>query len=95
MKRGETPEQALKRELQEELGIEAIDPELITVVEDFLPEPEGRLRQHFFLVKRWRGLIANKSEHSEIRWFSKDELKELPVGQVGRTVIEKHLKNMF
>lgn len=95
LKSGETPEQALKRELREELGIEVMDPELITVVEDFLPEPEGRLQQHFFLVKRWRGLLANKSEHSEIRWFSKNELKGLPVGKVGRAVIEKHLENTF
>ena len=95
LKRDETPKQALKRELREELGIEVVNPELITVVEDILPEVEGKLQQYFFLVKRWEGVITNKSEHSEMKWFSKNELKELPMGRVGRRVIEKHVGDLL
>lgn len=94
-KQGETPKQALRRELREELGIEVINPELICVVEDVLPAVRGKLQQHFFLVKQWQRVIANKSEHLEIKWFSKDQLKELPMGRVGRRVIREHLEDLF
>ena len=94
-KRGETPEQALRRELREELGIDVVDPEPITVVEDVLPSVEDKLQQHFFLITKWKGVLTNKREHSEIRWLSKNELEKLPVGRIGRGVIEKHLNDRF
>jgi 8-oxo-dGTP diphosphatase len=95
LKQGETARQALIRELWEELGIEAINPEQICVVEGYLPALRCKLRQHFFLVKQWLGVIANKSEHLEIGWFSKNQLKELPMGRVGKRVIEEHLEDLF
>lgn len=93
----ETPLQALTRELYEELGIEIVNPEPLTVIETVLEDQLSRykLQSHFFLVRNWEGEITNKSEHSQIRWFSRDELKDMPMGWVGRSVIEKYLKDIF
>lgn len=90
-KTSEKPEQTLKRELSEELGIDTISPKLIAVVEDELPEVKDKLRQYFYLVENWKGKIDNKREHLEIKWFFIDELKKLPLGRVARRVIENHL----
>lgn len=72
---GETPEQTVKRELSEEHGIDSINPKFITVVEHELSEVKGKLRQYFYLVEHWEGEITNRGEHSEIGWFSIDELE--------------------
>ena len=89
---GETPEQALIRELAEELGIRIMDPVLLTVSETVTEEqPPEAVQLHFFLVRAWKGKIVNKSEHSEIRWFHLNSLKDLPMGRVGKKVIDKYL----
>ena len=92
----ETPLQALTRELYEELGIETVNPEPLTFIETMVEDLPSRYKfqSHFFLVRNWKGEITNKSEHSRIRWFSRDELKDLPMGWVGRSVIEKYLKEI-
>jgi len=93
---GETPTQALTRELNEELGIEIVNPELLTVTETIIKyNPREILQLHFFLVKDWKGEIINKGEHSEIGWFSRDELKDLSMGWIGKKVIEKYLMKPF
>jgi len=78
---GETPAQALIRELNEELGIKVVNPELLTVTETMTEEQPPEIPQlHFFLVKNWKGKIINKSEHSEVRWLYLNDLKDLPMG---------------
>ncbi len=94
-KTSEAPEQILKRELSEELGIDFVNPELVTTVEYKFTEVEGKLRQYFFLVKHWNGEIANRREHSEIRWFSLSELRNLKLGRVAKRVIQKNLENFI
>lgn len=91
----ETPEQTLKRELAEELGIRAINPALITVVENELHEAKGRLRQHFYLVKHWKGKITNQSEHVEVKWFSSNEIKDLALGRILRRVLENNFNDFL
>lgn len=72
---GETTEQALVRELGEELGVEVDPPSGApwAVLE------EGHLRLRVFIVDRWRGEPTNRAseEHSEIRWVGDHELGEL------------------
>lgn len=71
---GETPEEALRRECREELGID---------VEAFLPfqmevsDPD--LSMSTFLVTRWRGDPTNTApdEHDDLAWFTADELTHL------------------
>ena len=67
----ETPEEALKRELKEELDIDAksIEP-LIELTHQY---PEKTVRLHVFIVKDFDGLPKGK-EDQELRWVGKREL---------------------
>jgi len=70
---GETAEAALKRELQEELGIDAeVGRKLATVCHRYHQDSEFEL--HFFLVERYSGDPINMI-FKEIRW---EELAKLP-----------------
>jgi 8-oxo-dGTP diphosphatase len=76
---GEAREQALQRELAEELGITPIRWEyLLTAVE---PEPErdGPGRYYFYRVTAWEGDPQNRQplEHAQIRWFALDHAVRL------------------
>jgi 8-oxo-dGTP diphosphatase len=76
---GEALEQALQRELAEELGITPTRWEyLLTAVE---PEPKrhGPGRYYFYRVTAWEGEPHNRQphEHAQIRWFALDQAVRL------------------
>ena len=67
---GETAEQALRRELREELDIELTRFHLIGRFAEPVPAKNEDCSYHFFKVTAWRGPGPRLcgSEHSEIRW---------------------------
>jgi len=68
---GETPQQALTRELREELGIEAqIGPWLMDIAQCY---PDKRLRLSVYRVAQWKG-IARGREGQAITWVNVDKL---------------------
>ena len=70
---GETPPTALRRELREELGIEA------TAIQPFMQlsheYPDRTVDLEFFLVTDWQGEPAGL-ENQGLRWTSIAELRE-------------------
>ena len=62
---GESPHDALVRELTEELGITVADATPWLVRE--FDYPHARVRLHFFRIRRWHGTIA-PIEHSGFAW---------------------------
>lgn len=86
MEVGETPEEALKREIREELSAEINVGELLTTVEyDY---PAFHLTMHCFLCTLV-GEALHLNEHEAARWLTKDELdsvKWLPADEI---VIDK------
>ena len=88
---GETPEQALKREIQEELATEIrVEQPLITVEYDY---PTFHLSMQCFLCKVERGNLT-LLEHEAAKWLSYDELNSvdwLPADQVVVTAFRKYL----
>ncbi len=70
---GESREAALKRELQEELGIDAeIGRKVASLCHRYRQDSEFEL--HFFLVERYSGELTNNI-FEDIRW---EELRNLP-----------------
>lgn len=70
---GEQPREALRRELEEELGIDArIDEEVSRIRHDY--KNGGSVELYFFAVRHYQGKIENII-FKEIQWA---ERKELP-----------------
>lgn len=68
---GETPEEALRREIREELATEIEVGELLTTVEyDY---PTWHLTMHCFMCKVLSGDLV-LLEHEAAKWLSRDEL---------------------
>lgn len=76
---GESPAQALVREIQEELGVVAEEfAELETILE-CRTELGGPVAMHLYLVKRSnRQIKMLGDEHTELRWFTIQETCCLP-----------------
>lgn len=76
---GETPEQALARELQEEIGVTPTRFEYIESFSD--PNAPGGYEYRIYAVGEWAGTPENLHvyEHSEIQWSTIDEAKRLPL----------------
>lgn len=73
---GETPRQALLRELHEELGIE-VDTAYPWIVREHVYE-HAHVRLHFFHVVAWHGELQDHV-HSALAWQSVDTLDTLDV----------------
>ena len=71
METGETPEEALKREIQEELSTEiSVDEFLCTVEYDY---PAFHLKMHCYLCSLLTEAL-HLNEHEAAKWLRKDEL---------------------
>jgi 8-oxo-dGTP diphosphatase len=71
IEQGETPQQALKREIEEELDTEITVGNLLTVVEyDY---PEFHLSMQCFLCTITSGKLTLK-EHEAAKWLTRDQL---------------------
>lgn len=71
---GETPQEALKREIMEELDTEIEVGELIEVIEyDY---PDFHLSMKCYWCSVVRGQLVLK-EHEDARWLGKDELMDV------------------
>ena len=73
---GETPEEALTRELQEELGIDVLAEDLEPMTFASHTYPEMHLLMPLYIVRRWAGQIRS-NEGQAWQWVKPDELADL------------------
>lgn len=86
MEAGETPEQALKREIREELTAEIdVDNFLCTVEWDY---PDFHLTMHCYWCRVKSGTLILK-EHEAARWLTIDQLDSVAWLPADREVIKK------
>lgn len=86
MEVGETPQQALTREIKEELDTEIEVGELLETIEyDY---PAFHLTMHCFWAKVVSGALVLK-EHEAAKWLTKDELESVEWLPADVTLIEK------
>lgn len=86
---GETPQQALKREILEELDTEISVGDLIDTIEyDY---PTFHLSMDCFWCEIVKGKLVLK-EHESARWVTKEQLREVPWLPADVMLIEKIMK---
>jgi len=83
---GESPEEALVRELNEELGISITDPKLHFAVTHSYSET-GLLLM-FFEVIYWKGEPKNL-HHSELKWYEASDLSSLDLPEANKKALKK------
>lgn len=74
---GESREEALSRELGEEIGVSPVESRLVAAIRD--PDTASDPATYYlFAVTRWEGSpIIRDDEHSELRWFALAEAGRL------------------
>jgi 8-oxo-dGTP diphosphatase len=89
---GEQPGEALRRELSEELGIEAeIGPEVATVEHHYRKQgsqEELRVELRFFVVTEFRGEVENRI-FRQLRWESREALQPETFLEADRDVVRR------
>ena len=73
----ERPEEALRREILEELGVELEDVDGTPVLHRCVPDTSLDLT--VWMSRSWRGIVTNMQpeEHDAIRWFRRGQLDGL------------------
>lgn len=92
---GETSEEALKRELKEELTIEIALGDLEKLETFYAPAAgqENRyLQMDVFIVNRWRGEIRPNSEIEEILWINSFIPDQIKLGSIFQHNVLPRLK---
>ena len=75
---GETPEECLIRELNEELGIKVTHPCLAPFVFTSHGYESFHLLMPLYLVRRWEGFVTAR-EHEAIAWVKPERLSDYPM----------------
>ena len=83
---GETPEQALVRELSEELGIKTWNSCLATLTFASHAYEDFHLLMPLFVCRKWEGIVIPKEEQ-ELKWVYSNELKNYPMPPADKPLI--------
>jgi 8-oxo-dGTP diphosphatase len=75
----ETPEEALLREVEEEVGSIPTDFSLLEIAPEPNPEANGPCQYYVFLVRGWAGSepFLRNAEHVALGWFTPSEARRL------------------
>jgi 8-oxo-dGTP diphosphatase len=75
---GETPEQALVRELQEELGIDTWTSCLAPLTFASHSYPDFHLLMPLFACRKWQGIVQGR-EGQKLAWVRPEKLRDYPM----------------
>lgn len=79
-KKNETPFDALKRETLEEINIEVINAELITITDVPDERANNFFKYYIYIITDWKGEVINSSdEHTALQWFTRSELNSIDI----------------
>ena len=97
IQRGETCEEALRREVLEETGLELGEVRFV-LVQDCIEPPEFQRSAHFLLLNYWAvaavpgAPVVLNEEAQEFRWVRVEEALAMELNQPTRTLLEECLR---
>jgi 8-oxo-dGTP diphosphatase len=95
---GELVREAAIREAREETGLIVEPGELLGVFDRVLRDAEKRVQYHYvlidFLCRRVGGEFLAASDAAEVRWFTREELSALNLGEDTQDVIKKGFEKL-
>ena len=93
---GESLEEAVAREVEEETGVKVEVGELLDVLNLVVRDENGRVKYHYvlidFLAKPVGGRLKPSRETLDVRWVSVKEVEEYPLTKTARKLIGKALE---
>jgi mutator protein MutT len=90
---GERLEEAVRREVREECGIEVEVGPLLGVFEPIVKDDDGRVRYHYvvldYLARYISGEVVVGDDAADLRWVAFENLGEYPLLPATRDMIER------
>jgi 8-oxo-dGTP diphosphatase len=90
---GEKLEEAIRREVLEETGLEVEALSIFEIFERIMPDAEGKPEYHYVLIdylcRRVAGKLEAASDVSSAAWVSKDDLPEYRITEGTLAVVER------
>ena len=90
---GERPEQALIRELQEELGITVKEECLAPLTFASHAYPDFHLLMPLYVCRRWEGTVVAK-EGQQLKWVRPNKLRDFPMPPADEPLVS-HLMTLL
>jgi 8-oxo-dGTP diphosphatase len=90
---GETPEDAIIREIAEELGVIVTKPCLAPLTFASFDYPDFHLLMPLYVCRRWEGTPVAR-EHSALKWVRANRLRDYPMPPADEPLIS-HLADLL
>ncbi|HDI52043.1 NUDIX hydrolase [candidate division KSB1 bacterium] len=92
---GETLQQALRREVEEECGIKIEVIKLLAAFDRIFRDDKGSINYHYVVINflcRWKsGLLCTGSDSKDARWYRPEELSMLDITPgVGEFILQTY-----
>jgi mutator protein MutT len=93
---GETVEEAVRREVREETGIEVEITAVAGIYDRICRDADGQIEYHYVLIdylcRPMKGSGQAASDAEAVAWFTANELETLTIQQNTRELILRHLQ---
>jgi 8-oxo-dGTP diphosphatase len=91
---GESPSESLRREIEEESGLDVKVGELLDVLSDVRTLPDGtnlHTVRVIYRVEKWEGTLRPEAEGTTdaVGWFTLDEVRTMPLARYVQLVVER------
>jgi len=95
---GESVEQTVMREVEEETGLEVEKPEHIDVVDNVVRDDNGEIMYHFvivdYFVKLKGGTLKAASDAEELRWVTFDEVEKYDLTKTFKEFFQRNKQKL-
>jgi len=95
---GESMEQTVIREVEEETGFEVENPEHIDVVDNIIRDNNGEIKYHFvivdYFVKLKGGTLRASSDAEELKWVPLNEVEKHNLTKTFRAFFQRNRQKL-